>query len=220
MDSENQDFSPRLFRDDVTVHARRRLIQSRFALDQYELSYKRFDGSVTPVLKREIFERDQNAVSVLPYDPRTDEVVLIEQFRPGALNDPVSPWLIEVVAGMIDSGEKPLDAVIRELAEESGIVLGPSDLRYICAIYPSPGGCSERLSMFIASVDTDHLARHGGLEAESEDIRIFKSSASDAFAACDSGRICNCAAMVSLQYLRIHHQELRESFLSNLPTGS
>lgn len=204
--------APRYTKADVTVHKYQRLYKKHFALDQYDVSYKQFDGSEGNVLPREIFERDADAVAILPFDPNTQEVVLIEQFRPGALKDPVSPWLIEIVAGMIDEGETELQAAVRELKEESGIEVKPEDLHYINAVYPSPGGCSERVTLYVGKVNADHLLNKGGLDNENEDIRIFKLPAKEAFKYCDSGRICNAAALIGLMYLQNHYDEILAKF--------
>lgn len=214
MDQYEELIAPRYTKQDVTVHKYQRLYKKHFALDEYDVSYKQFDGSMGKVLHREIFERDADAVAILPFDPETQEVVLIEQFRPGALKDPVSPWLIEIVAGMIDEGETELQAAVRELKEESGIEVVPDDLHYINAVYPSPGGCSERVTLYIGKVHADHLLNKGGLDNENEDIRIFKIPAQEAFKYCDNGRICNAAALMGLMYLRIHYDEIMAKFKS------
>lgn len=214
MDQYEELIAPRYTKQDVTVHKYQRLYKKHFALDEYDVSYKQFDGSMGKVLHREIFERDADAVAILPFDPETQEVVLIEQFRPGALKDPVSPWLIEIVAGMIDEGETVLQAAVRELKEESGIEVVPDDLHYINAVYPSPGGCSERVTLYIGKVHADHLLNKGGLDNENEDIRIFKIPAQEAFKYCDNGRICNAAALMGLMYLRIHYDEIMAKFKS------
>ena len=99
-------FAPRFSIKDVTIHKKERVYKQFFAMDRYEVSYKQFSGGETKVLVREIFERDADAVAVLVWDEKTDEVALIEQFRPGALKDAQSPWLIEIVAGIIDKGER------------------------------------------------------------------------------------------------------------------
>lgn len=212
MDQFDELIAPRFSGKDVTVHKYERLFKSHFALDLYDVSYKQFDGSTSKVLHREIFERDAEAVAILPFDPKTQEVVLIEQFRPGALKDPVSPWLIEIVAGMIDKGETELQAAVRELKEESGLEVTADDLHYINSIYPSPGGCSERVTVYVGKVDAAHLLSKGGLDNENEDIRLFKLPAKEAFKYCDNGRICNAAALIGLMYLQIHYDELLAKF--------
>lgn len=210
MDGSENLFAPKFRLSDVEIKSKKRVYQGFFGMDRYEMTYPRFDGKQQKVLVREIFERDHDAVAILPYDPATDEVQLIEQFRPGALSDPDSPWLIEVVAGMIDDGETPEQAAVRELNEEAGLKIAAGDLIRICAQYPSPGGASECTTLYLAKTDLSKLEKHGGVEDESEDIRVFKVRAEDAFRECENGRIHNAAALITLMYLRLHHAELRQ----------
>lgn len=202
--------APRFTVKDVTVHEKKRVYKGHFAVDNYIVSYKKFTGGETRKLVREIFERDAEAVAIVPYDPVTDEVVLIEQFRPGALNDPISPWLIEIVAGMIDPGETREEAACRELYEEAKLKITKADLELVSSLYPSPGGTSEVVSIYIARINSEHLATNGGLAVEDEDIRIFKVKAQEAFNLCKTGRICNCAAMVGLMYLELNYDKIRQ----------
>src|SRR5579859_4555045 len=97
--------------------------QGYFRVDRYVLRFRRFDGEWSPAISREIFERG-HAVGLLLYDPVTDQVGLIEQFRPGALAAGWHPWLIELPAGIIDEGESPENVAIREAKEETGLDIG------------------------------------------------------------------------------------------------
>ncbi|NLK84761.1 MAG: NUDIX domain-containing protein [Aeromonadales bacterium] len=205
-------FSPRFTIKDVNIHKKERIFKKYFAIDEYQLSYKRFDGTQSQVFTREIFERDANAVGVLIYDVKTDEVALIEQFRPGALNDPQSPWLIEIVAGMVDSGESNIQAAVREVKEEIGLEIKESDLHLISSILPSPGGISEKVTVYIAKADLSKLGEHGGLASEGEDIRIFKAKFDDAYMQVENGRVHNAIAMLSLMYLKLHKSAITQSF--------
>ena len=208
MDRFDELVAPRFTLKDVEVHEKTRLFQRHFALDLYRVSYKKFNGATTRILDRIIFERDADAVAILPYDPVSEEVVLIEQFRPGALKDP----------GMIDEGETELQAAVRELQEESGLSIAPDDLHYINAVYPSPGGASERVTLYVGKIRADHLLDHGGLASEEEDIRIFKLPVKKAFELCQNGRINNAAALLALQHLQINYDAIRAKFLAQ-PQG-
>lgn len=205
-------FSPRFTIKDVNIHKKERIFKKYFAIDEYQLSYKRFDGTQSQVFTREIFERDANAVGILIYDVKTDEVALIEQFRPGALNDPQSPWLIEIVAGMVDSGESEIQAAVREVKEEIGLEIKERDLHLISSILPSPGGISEKVTVYIAKADLSKLGEHGGLASDGEDIRIFKAKFDDAYMQVENGRIHNAIAMLSLMYLKLHKSAITQSF--------
>jgi ADP-ribose pyrophosphatase len=112
-------------KSDVEVIERKTLFQGYFRVDEYTLRHKRFEGGMTDIVTREIFERGHSCV-VLLYDPDLDQVVLVEQFRPGVLAataspwfpDDYAPWLIEAVAGITDEGESPDDVVRREVRKK------------------------------------------------------------------------------------------------------
>lgn len=101
-------------------------------------------------ITREIFERGHAAV-LLPFDPVRDEVVLVEQIRIAAYDTSESPWLLEMVAGMIEAGETVEDVARREALEEAGLEVGRT--KPILSYLASPGGTSERLSIPVGEVD-------------------------------------------------------------------
>ena len=210
-DNENI-FEPRFTIKDVTIHSKERVFKRYFAIDRYLVSYKRFDGTESRIFDREIFERDSDAVAVMAYDKRTDEIVLIEQFRPGAMKDPKSPWLIEIVAGMIDRGETPEEAAVREVKEEIGISIEKKDLHYVTADYPTPGGASEYVTLFIADCDLSNLEKHGGLDTEGEDIRVFKVKLKDAYENVKNGTIHNSIAIIAIQHMMLEKDAVLASF--------
>ena len=205
-------FKHRFNAKNVTVHKKERVFKQYFAIDAYEVSYSRFDGTQSNVFRREVFERDANAVAVLAYDVKTDEIALIEQFRIGALNDTDSPWLIEIVAGMIDGDERPVISAIRELKEEIGVCLTEDKLLRICEEYATPGGASEKTTVFIANADLSELANHGGLDIEGEDIRVFKAPLTEAYKQIGLGRIKNAVTILAIQYLLIEKEKVKQIF--------
>ncbi len=210
---------PSLTGKDVIIHRKTRLFSKHFAVDEYLVSYKTFKGPYTKKLIREVFEKDQNAVAVLPYDPVTDEVVLIEQFRPGALKDPLSPWILEVTAGMVDDGESEIDTALRELEEETRLKAGIRDLCFINRVYSSPGASSEKVTLYLAMVDASNLESYGGLESENEDIRIFKVKAAEAFDLVKSGRINNAITLICLMYLENNHKKFLQKPVAEEKAG-
>lgn len=205
-------FKHRFNAKNVTVHKKERVFKQYFAIDAYEVSYSRFDGTQSNVFRREVFERDANAVAVLAYDVKTDEIALIEQFRIGALNDTDSPWLIEIVAGMIDGDERPEISAIRELKEEIGVYITEDKLHRICEEYATPGGASEKTTVFVANADLSKLESHGGLDCEGEDIRVFKAPLTEAYRQIGLGRIKNAVTILAIQYLLIEKEKVKQIF--------
>ena len=102
--------------NNVVVTERTTPYRGYMRLDHYKLRHTIFNGEWSHDLSREVLERG-HAVSVLPYDPMKDEVVLIEQFRIGAYTAPeTSPWQIECVAGVIEPHQLPEDTAHRAVS--------------------------------------------------------------------------------------------------------
>ena len=177
------------------------LFEKYFRLDEYSLSHELFGGGDSSVFTREIFERG-SVVAVLPYDPERRKVVLIEQFRAGAIEDPDGPWLIESVAGVIEPGESTQQVALRECVEEAGCEI--RQLEIISQYYVSPGGTSEHCSLYCGLVDSDGVAGIHGLADENEDIRVMVVDTQEAFAWVRAGRIRSSATIIALQWLELN----------------
>lgn len=142
-----------------------------FQINRYTLRHEQFGGGMGPEITREIFERG-HAASVVPYDPIRDQIVMIEQFRPGAYAAGSSnPWMIEVVAGIIEAGETAEDVCRREVVEEAGIEI--RSLHHLATHYMTPGGSTESMAMHVGSCDSEGVGGIHGLADEGEDIRVF-----------------------------------------------
>lgn len=196
------------------IHRRETLFQGYFRIDRLHLSIARFEGGVLGPFTRELLERG-HAAAVLPYDPVHDAVALIEQFRPGAVlaGDP-NPWLIEIVAGIIDAGEAPEQVARREAQEEAGCVL--DELVHIMDCYSSPGCVSEYAEIFIGRAALDGGRFAGGvfgLSAEHEDIRTHILPFTEAWQWLIQGKIRHSIAIIALQWLALNRAALRERWL-------
>lgn len=193
--------------DDVEVVAREACFRGFYQLDRLHLRHRLFAGDMGKLISRELFVR-HDAVCVLPYDPQRDCVVLIEQFRVGALDKSLNPWLIELVAGLIDKDEQPEEVARREAVEEAGLEL--AELWPLTQYYPSPGGSDERVHLYVGRCDSRGAGGVHGLEEEGEDIRVLVWSLDEALAALDDGRIDNAASIIALQWLALNRDKLRE----------
>ena len=191
---------------DAAVSLREVCFQGFYRLERLTLRHALFQGGMGKTLKRELFVRP-DAACVLPYDPIQDAVVLIEQFRVGALDKSANPWLLEIVAGLIDAGETPESTVHREGAEEAGLVFHA--LHKISQYYPSPGGSDEQIHLYLGLCDSQGLdGKICGLASEGEDIKVHVLLFSDAMAKLYAGEICNAAAIIALQWLALNKTRL------------
>ncbi|SMF95060.1 ADP-ribose pyrophosphatase [Methylomagnum ishizawai] len=179
-----------------------------FQLTRLKLRHTLYQGGWSGVLERELFHRGR-AVAVIPYDPVTDRVVLVEQFRVGALGVKENPWLLEIVAGAIEAGESPEAVAHRECAEEAGCVV--RELIRIGEFFPTPGGCSERITLFCGLVDSAGLGGLHGLAEENEDILASVVDFAEALAWVEQGRIDSAVPIIGLQWLALNRERLRAS---------
>ncbi|WP_137887082.1 ADP-ribose diphosphatase [Pseudomonas sp. 2FE] len=190
----------------VEIVERENCFRGFYQLDRVHLRHRLFAGGMGPQISRELFVR-HDAVCVLPYDPQRDCVVLIEQFRIGALDKSPNPWLLELVAGLIEQDEEPEDVARREAVEEADLTLGA--LWPISQYYPSPGGSDERVHLFVGRCDSAGAGGVHGLAEEGEDIRVHVLPLEDALAAVRDGRIDNAASIIALQWLALNRAEVR-----------
>lgn len=204
--------------DDLEIQEKRQAYQGYFRMDEWHVRHRLFEGGWSNQITRECLERG-HAVAVLPYDPVRDEVVLIEQFRVGAAasapspnwgGDPPSPWLTEIVAGIVEDGEHPDDVAARETMEEAGCAL--LDLKPITTYLVTPGCSSETIRLYLGRVDAENAGGIHGLDHENEDIRVFTLSASEAFAMVADGRINNGTIIICLQWLQLNHEAMRREW--------
>jgi len=179
-----------------------------FGLDVHHLRHGRFDGGMSPWLRRELFVVG-DAVTVLPYDPVRDRVLLIEQFRMGPFGrgDPL-PWQLEAIAGRIDPGETPEDAARREAVEEAGLVLGA--LEKVAEYYPTPGAVAEYLYSYVALCDLpDGIDGVFGAVEEAEDIKGHLLSFDRLVEIMASGEIGNAPLLLTVLWLQRERARLR-----------
>jgi ADP-ribose diphosphatase len=189
----------------VEVLERTVAFEGFFRLLRYRLRHRLFAGGTSRELVRESHERGDAAV-VLPYDPVRLEVVLVEQFRVGALERPGDPWLLEPVAGIIEPGETPAGVARREAEEEAGLEL--LDLVPVGSYYPSPGASSELCHAFIARVDARGAGGLFGLAEHGEDVKAHVVPLATALGWLADGRLRAASALITLQWLALHRADL------------
>lgn len=194
---------------DVEITDTQRVYDGFFSVEVTKLKHRLFAGGWSDELRREIMDRG-HAVVVLPYDPEADKIVLIEQFRVGAMATGKTPWLRELVAGMIEN-EEDIEAVARrELTEESG--LQAKSLHYALSYLSSPGGMTERIYVYLARVDSSKASRFGGVSTENEDIKVEALPRKEVMQMLEKGDIDNAASVIGLQWLSLHLNRFRQEW--------
>lgn len=195
-------------RDDITVTELRRPYSKFFTVEEYVFSHRRFDGSQSPSVERAVFVA-ADAVTVLPYDPVRDRVLLVEQVRAAPLaRGDRSPWILEPVAGRIEPGDTPEHTARKEALEEAGL-----DLRALIPVagyYASTGCFSEYIHSFIGLADlSDEAARLGGVDSEDEDIRGHVMDRTLFMQRLRAGAMPDAPLLISAYWLEANLAELR-----------
>lgn len=186
------------------------LHQGWFRISRYHFRHTLYQGGWSGEVDRDIFERG-NVAAVIPYDPVNDTVLLVEQFRIGAMHRPEGPWLTEIIAGMIEEGEVAEEVVRRESQEEAGLTL--TDLIPVRKYYASPGGTTEEVNIFCGLTDLGGAGGIYGLADESEDIRAQCFPAEQAIEMLDNGTLCNAITIIAMQWFKMNLDWLRQQTL-------
>lgn len=195
---------------DVFNLTKRILYKGFFSLYEYRFQYRKFDGSVSEAVTREILDRG-HAVVLLAYDDKRDEVVLIEQIRIAAIDTQDTPWMLELIAGMMDHDNESSEEVAkREAMEEAGIMVG--QCKPIVSYLASPGGLTEQLHILVGQVDSSTAKGVHGLAEENEDIKVHVVSREQAYQWVEEGIINNAASIIALQWLQLNHQSLKDEW--------
>ena len=193
------------------IHQQARVYDGHFKVDQLQLSYAKFAGGECTNVQRELVHR-QNTVAVLPYDPVQDKVVIVEQFRVGAMAGR-SPWLKEIVAGLRAEYEQPEHAARRECHEETGCVA--TELLPISEFYTSPGGLAEWVQLYLARVAVDDIQVHAGLAQENEDILVSAVPLQAIPSMLSEGEMCSAIGIIALQWLLVNKSSIRHTWLAS-----
>lgn len=187
---------------DVSIESRENLFRGFIQVEKVTIKHRLFNKSnYSSSIHRELIHRPE-AAGVLLYDNQQKRFALIEQFRIGALNDTVSPWQLEVIAGVLDGDETPETCIRRESLEEAGCEV--NDLQHLFTFYPSAGACSEIFHLYVANVELPTSGGVFGMPDEGEDIQLHLFDYSDAPLLLKNGRLRNAPVIMALQWLTQH----------------
>ncbi|MCX7103937.1 MAG: NUDIX domain-containing protein [Methylococcales bacterium] len=181
-----------------------------FRMEKYCLQHTLYAGGWSAAINRELFVRG-SCVAVLLYDPERDKVVLIEQFRAGAILQPDRAWLVEIVAGAIEEGETAIEVAYRESIEEAGCEI--QELIVINEFYTTPGGASERITLFCGKIDSTQVGGIHGLDHEDEDIWVRSVDFDEAYRMIESNEIESAIPIIAIQWLALNKEKIRQKWL-------
>jgi ADP-ribose pyrophosphatase len=186
---------------DTQIVTREPAYQGFIPVDVLQLRHRLFAGGWSETMRRELAVRPR-AVGVLLYDPRREDLVMIKQFRTGAVGCNQSPWMLEIVAGLADPDEQPVDVARREAKEEANCEI--SALVPVCEYFNSPGWCDEQITLFCAIVDSTALQGIHGLDDEHEDILTVTVPLKKAAQMIQNGEINNAMSIIAIQWLQLN----------------
>ena len=187
---------------DVDIQSREHVFKGFVQVEKVSLRHRLFNqAEYTPVIHRELIRRKE-AAGVLIYNDQQQKFALIEQFRVGAMNDSISPWQLEIIAGVLDGDETPETCIRRESLEEAGCEV--HDLQHLFTFYPSAGACSEIFHLYVANVELPTSGGVFGMPDEGEDIQLHLFDYSDAPLLLKNGRLRNAPVIMALQWLTQH----------------
>jgi len=187
--------------NDVEIQSREYAFKGFVQVEKVSLRHRLFNQTeYTTTIQRELIRRKE-AAGVLIYNDQQQKFALIEQFRVGAI-DVVSPWQLEIIAGVLDGDESPESCIRRESVEESGCEL--NQIRHLFSFYPSAGACDEIFHLYVAQAALPAEGGVFGMPDESENIKLHIIDYSDLCILLQSNRLKNAPVIMALQWLQQH----------------
>lgn len=177
----------------VELIGEERLLTDFTNADRVTFRHETFAGPMSRETERLVF-RSREACAVVVYDRSLQQLMLIRQFRVHT-HLRGQGWMIELPAGLIDPGETPLEAALREVAEETGYEAADASL--IHTFFTAPGATTERIYLFYAEVDGRARVADG---LEEEDIETFGVTRDEAARMLADGTICDAKTIIGLQW--------------------
>lgn len=183
---------------------KKKLYRGFFELNQLTFKHKKHDGSWSKPLIREVFG-GAHVATVLPFDPLTNKIILLDQVRVGLLEKNCDPITKEIVAGIINKNETPEEAAIRECKEEIGCEI--KNLLKIHSYYPTPGSSQSYYHLFLGEVESFKGERILGMKEEDEDIMARCYSIKKVKSMLNNGKIINGLTLIALQWFLLNYKQ-------------
>ncbi len=173
-----------------------------FKLKKIEFIHQKHDGTWTNQVDREIFS-GAHVSTLLPYDSKRNEIVLIQQFRAGVISRYDEDYLFEIVAGIIDGNESPEETAKRECFEETGCIV--NKIIPIQGYFLAPGSSESYYHLYLGEVDAFDGERIKGLENENENILVKSYGVDEVRGMLSRGEIKNGLTLIALQWFFLEY---------------
>ncbi len=168
-------------------------------IERADLAFEKFSGEMSAAVRRFRYHRGDVA-AVMIYDSDRDRVLLIRQFRYAVHARTGDGWLIECVAGIQEKEESIQTGARREVLEETGLKL--AGLELLAEYFPSPGGCSDKIHLFLGTLeDPERSLGVHGVAQEGEDIQASWVPLSQALEMARTGQIQDAKTLIGLHML-------------------
>ena len=189
----------------LNIIAEKTLYSGFFKVNEFTFKHRKHDGSWSKKLTREVFGEGE-VVTVLPYDPKTKKILLIDQFRNGLIKKKHNPIIKEIVGGYVDKNESPKQAAIRECKEETGCTV--KKIKKIFSYYPAPGSSQSYYHFFLAEIISFDGFRIVGKKDENEDILVRSYNINSVKKMLNERKIINGLTLIALQWFYLNYKNI------------
>jgi len=187
---------------DYKIISKKNIYKGFFEMNKLEFTHKKHDGTWSDSVQREVFGGAQVS-TLLPYDPKKQEIILIQQFRAGIISKHKDSYLYEIVAGIIDKNEDPEKTAVRECFEETGCKV--NKILPILNYFPSPGASESHYHLYLGEVDSFEGTRIKGLKNENEDILVSSFKVEKVRSMLKNNLIKNGLTLIALQWFFLNY---------------
>lgn len=181
---------------------KKKLYEGFFKLHEVNFTHKKHNGNWSSLVKREVFS-GAHVATVIPYDPIKKQILLLKQIRAGVLQSEHDPMLLEIVAGIIDEGETPKEAAMRECFEETGCIV--NNLINIHSYFPAPGSSESFYHLFLAEINAFEGEKIFGIDGENEDILVKSYNIDEIKNLLKGKKIINGVTLIALQWFFLEY---------------
>ncbi len=183
----------------IIIHSNKVVFSDYLKIFKTEFQFRKINGSLSEKISRFTLNRG-NAVASLLFNRETQKLLFVKQLRIAAY-EKTDPWLLEIVAGMIDNNEDEHYTIKREVLEEVGYQI--DSFEKVLTFFTLPGGSSMQVTLFYAEYsDKQKVAVGGGLADENEDIEIIEIEINKVWQMLENAEFIDAKTIIALYWLK------------------